>query len=374
MLLPQLFPGKALVLIATNQENVFLLAEKNPAGHRLAYVRLLAEEALRRSNGVHIVLPPQAPASIEFETHLAHLRGQVELHIMEDFSFINLVALSKRLGATRTVVTDGDALALQVVKRGGWFGAGRLSLLIMREFAQGESSRAKLWVKNWAKRFVYRCAASCRSVDLAVLKSALWAGKSSFRVALDPAWLSCTSLDVEDIRSKWELDDSIYWFAVLGAITDRKNVPLVVQSLASLPGANIGLVVAGKIDPSVRKAIYESALLMSTGGKTAKVFDGVLTDTDLDAAVSAVDCLVLAHSNEGPSGLLAKAAIAGTNIVAAGATSLQEDVVAFGEAAQWCPLQSDSLAQALSNAMAMGQRSVSRSGTTSSFLDALLPE
>ena len=68
------------------------------------------------------------------------------------------------------------------------------------------------------------------------------------------------------------------------------------------------------------------------------VKDRLLSDLELDAAIRRVDCVVLAHSNEGPSGLFGKAAAAGTRIVAAGAASLRADAGAIPEVAAWSPL------------------------------------
>lgn len=350
-----------------------LLAEPRISGHRLAYVRILAEEALARGHTVHIALPPGAPESAEFQTHIADLAVRIAFHSISDFRLQSLASLSSKLGVSRTVVTDGDALALQLAKRGRWHGPGRLSVLIMRETAQKSDFWLVYWTKNRIKKIITLRAALVSQVDLAVLKSATWSGRSKMRVAVDPVHLSCSVSDVKDVRNDWNMDESKYWFAVLGAITDRKNVPLLAKSLASIGGPSIGLVVAGKIDPAIRQQVGIALSELKVSGTSAVVLDRTLSDIELDAAVTAADCLLLAHSNEGPSGLLGKAACAGTRVLAAGARSLRLDTQALNGLAEWTELEEDAIAAAMTRAVHSEASEASISAGSQSFVKALLP-
>ena len=154
------------------------------------------------------------------------------------------------------------------------------------------------------------------------------------------------------------------------------------------------LLIAGQIDDTVRSgtsagpstptgaaahagqpAIASLGTLLAplrAGGITVRLVDRVLTDIELDSAVVAADCLVLAHSNEGPSGLVGKAAAAGTRVLAAGAASLKTAAAALPDTATWCPLTPSTLAQALTTCA--GQpRPAPRAGLdTLAFADALL--
>lgn len=350
-----------------------LLAEGSVSGHRLAYVRLLAEEALERKYQVHIALPAGSTECQEFATHLNHLAHKVRVETLPSLKLRDLEALSLRVKAKRTVVTDGDALAIQLARAGGWKGEGRLSILIMRECAQPDKNPLKMWIKNQAKRFVHSRVSQDDYTDLAILKSSLWAGQSKLPIALDPVQLQCTERDVARIRESWNLDSSTFWFGVIGAITERKNVPLIAASLASVSSDRVGLLVAGKIDPRISTDIQSAVSHLASLGKSTKVVDRLLSDVELDAAVLAVDCLVLAHSNEGPSGLLGKAVAAGTQVLASGASSLKNDVAALGDSARWLPLDPPSLSAGLQLAMARPVRSEGLGATTSSFLEVLLP-
>lgn len=350
-----------------------LLAERSFSGHRLGYVRLLAEEALRRNHRVHIALPIGGAESEEFKTHLGHLSERVDLTALPKFDLQALETFSRAVNANRVVVSDGDLLAVQLAKAGSWRGTGRLSILIMREHAQPDKSAFKMWMKNRAKHLIHRRVSSLTGVDLAILKSSLWKGTSRLRVAIDPVQIQCTEADIARIREDWNLDSSTYWFAVLGAITERKNVPLIAESLSFINQDKIGLLIAGKIESQLRSDIENSISQLMTSGKSAKVIDRLLTDAELDAAVSTADCLVLAHSNEGPSGLLGKAAAAGTRVVASGASSLRTDVLALGASAQWTPLELQPLSIALDSAADLPLERKIPPRTTSSFLEVLLP-
>ncbi|UXM90754.1 hypothetical protein [Paenarthrobacter sp. JL.01a] len=330
-----------------NRSSVFLFAEPAVSGHRLSYVRLLATEALRRGHSVHIALPEGGTTSPEFGTHIADLARDVTLQTLKRFSLAELAALTDRTGACRTVVTDGDALALELARTGRWSGRGKLSLLIMRENAQTDSLRVRMWAKNLAKKLVIRRAASTRNVSLAVLKSATWAGASRYPVAVDPVELICDQSDVDRLRHEWGLEDSTCWFGVLGAITARKNVPLLMESLADTAGKSAGLLVAGRIDPLLRPEIDAAASRLADVGKRVVIVDRILSDVELDAAVSSVNCLLLAHSNEGPSGLLGKAACCGTRVIASGARSLRADIEGLPSLGQWTELDRDAIRAAM---------------------------
>ncbi|WP_214965590.1 hypothetical protein [Arthrobacter sp. ISL-48] len=360
-------------MMKPNDADTVLLTEPSISGHRLAYVRLLAEESLKRDHQVHIALPEGGRESAEFATHLGHLFGDIELSVLPKFNLKGVEAHSRLVNAERTVITDGDALALQLARAHKWNGSGRVSVLIMREHAQPDNSRIKMWMKNHAKQLIYSWVSSIKDVDLALLKSSLWTGRCHLRTATDPIQLSCTEADVVRLRHEWNLGESEYWFAVLGAITPRKNVRLIAECLAAISSGGIGLLIAGKIDTDLRVEIDQSVAQLSAKGASIKIVDRLLTDIELDAAVLAVDCLVLAHSNEGPSGLLGKAASAATTVVSAGAISLRNDMVALGGSAQWSPLQHEPLSLALRKARESHVAREPVSSSTSSFLEALVP-
>ncbi|WP_148040145.1 glycosyltransferase family protein [Cryobacterium tepidiphilum] len=326
-----------------------LIAENDVRGHRLYYVQILANAALKRGSDVTIALRADQARLPEIELHLGKVMSGVTMLYLDAINLDVLVEKSRELGSSLTVVPDGDGYVRSLVRQGRWRGSGSFSLLIMREGATRTSSRLSRTLVSWVKHGLYFYLHQMRRVNVVILRSALWHGNSYFSIAKDPVTLKTSPAAASTIRSEWGLDDRRYWFAVLGAVTSRKNVALVAEALLSVRSKQIGLLIAGKCDRSVRDA-EELLQKLRSAGCTVIVQDRLLSDEDLDTAVAIVDCLVLAHSNEGPSGLFGKAAAAGTRVVCAGAKSLRRDTKAAGEMASWSELRSDVLGKHLEHA------------------------
>jgi glycosyltransferase involved in cell wall biosynthesis len=153
------------------------------------------------------------------------------------------------------------------------------------------------------------------------------------------------------MREKMDADGSRYWLGVFGAITPRKNLHLIIESI--IEQTDIGLLMAGSIDPQVSKTIAPLlAQFTSNGGKVYQI-SGPLTDAEFDSAIAAVDCVVAAHSNEGPSSVVLKAVAAGRRLVLAGAKSLQKDAAHLRGQATWSDLDVKALRRAIRQAQTL---------------------
>lgn len=350
-----------------------LIVEQNSTGHRLFYARLLVDAAVERGAAVSLLLDRDGDRTAE-AIHLASLPDRVRVLRDRILAVEDIESLSRDEAATRTVVPDGDRFALRLAQRRSWNGAGRLTVLIMRERAQprrvGASSRMVAAIRSSLRTIAFKRVAAMRAVDLRVLKSAGWAGKASFVPAIDPVKYAADPQSIARFRALHDLGDDRYWFAVLGAISARKNLDLVLQAIDGVK-APWGLLVAGSIEEDVADAVKERLGALVQDGK-AVVIDRLLTDEELDAAVAAVDCVVLAHSNEGPSGLLGKAAAAGTRVVGAGAQSLRHDLGALPGLGDWADLSRVSLTRLLDQASLLPRPQGLLDVGSSRFTDALL--
>jgi glycosyltransferase involved in cell wall biosynthesis len=288
--------------------------------------------------------------SEDAQIHLGGIFNQFERIELNDGNPTSVAQLSKEMSAAQTVVPDGDRFALRLALTRGWRGFGSLSVLIMREVAQSGGLPGAQAIKTALRRLLFRRAGSFPNVRVAVLKSAWWTGKSEFPVARDPITLRRSSSVEQRLTAEWALDPGRYWFAVLGAISQRKNVDLVAQALSGLDTSKLGLLVAGAWDESVGDETASAIDHLRDAGASTVVINRKLQDDELDAAVALADCLVLAHSNEGPSGLLGKAAAAGTRVVAAGARSLRKDLQYLLGLGAWVELEESELARALGEA------------------------
>lgn len=318
----------------------------NVGGHRLAYVKHVVEYCNRQGYRAVVGLPESAAASPEFAEHLSDPFLRFDLVTVEP-TYSGLMSLSRHARADVTVATDGDAAIGQLLRAGRWRGHGRLSILVMREAAQSGSalrravvSRAKLWSR--------RVVRLMPNVRVSVLKATHWRGEASEPVTRDPTVLTATASSVAGFSAMAGLDSDRYWFGVVGAISPRKNLPLIADAIRSL-GPDVGLLVAGNLTVDARNEVREHLWVEDLELPKLVVIDRLLTDEELDSAIVACNCVVLAHTNEGPSGVLGKAIAANTSIVAAGAESLRRDVAGLGSRAIWVPLERDALVAALSD-------------------------
>ncbi|MFB9404788.1 glycosyltransferase [Pseudarthrobacter polychromogenes] len=247
------------------------------------------------------------------------------------------------------VVLEGDKLVVPLALHRKSY--SRMTVLVMRAPAPGMSGFLS-GLNNLLKR-VGIAISRKRSVNIKVLAPAMRATPPySFRgypAVPDPVELTATSESIETYRSEMKLDRARVWVGVFGNITPRKNLDLVAEAIMKCGGKDFGLLVAGKIGNDERNRCDSSLQRLKKAGG-AVVFDTrLLTDRELDSAIAAVDVVAIAHSSEGPSGILGKAAASGVSVAAAGALSLKEDIERL-DAGAWSPLSSQAFAKALQQA------------------------
>jgi hypothetical protein len=348
------------------------VVEGNPTGHRLFYARLLAESAARTGHSVRLVISFDRISSEERRIHLEGLDGSVDLEDSNRFDLRGISDVANRFHSDLTIVPDGDSVALGLGRGSKWTGHGHLTLLVMREHAQPAKIALVTFGKDVLRRRTLKRAAMQRNVTVRVLKSAIWSGGSDLLVVNDPVSLSAGIREIDDVKTVFGMTPDRYWFAVLGAITERKNLPLIAAALTQSSPQRLGLIIAGKIQGEVLESSAVVIRELRELGCKVVVVDRLLTETELDALVQASDCLVLAHSNEGPSGLLGKAAAAGTRIVAAGARSLRQDAALVPSIATWSRLHTSELSQALHAASELQRPDALAIASKSEFARVLL--
>ena len=325
-----------------------LISEKTVTGHRLYYVRLLADALIARGDYVHIATSVGALGSAEAALHLSELAPEIELTEHRDLSLHGLELLSRQFNSDVTVVPDGDWLLPMLLRRVGWRGAGKLNFLVMRE-----NSQSGKWIKRAfgtaGKRGIARLVGRMTNVNPIFLKSAVWKGKQK-NIARDPVTQLAGPADVSNVRLDLGLAKDKYWFAVVGSITSRKNLPLVARALSNFGSERTGFLIAGVCPPEELELARKHLDRLRSQSAQVVIVNRLLGDVEMDALVLASDCLVLAHSNEGPSGLLGKAANSGTRVVAAGAQSLRADTSFVPSLATWVTLDETALTRALQQA------------------------
>jgi hypothetical protein len=327
-----------------------LIVEDDPAGHRLVHVRHLVEYASAAGATPVAVVTPNVRAAEQWRMELEPLQDRMTVHVVDATNLAGLVQVTTALAAEHTIVADGDYLAMRLGVVGRWRGTGTLTAMLMRDPADEVPGTWQRRVITAGKSALLWRARRVAGVHVVGLRSALARPSGAEQVALDPIERLADDDDVDRIRAAWKLQDGRFWFGVIGAVTPRKNLPLIAQAVEIVVAAGgadaVGLLVAGHCQDGVLRDANPYFDRLRTLGAEVVVVDRVLSPVDFDAAARAVDCLVAAHSNEGPSGLIARAGLHGVRVVAAGARSLARDVERLPVAA-WTELDAHALATAL---------------------------
>jgi hypothetical protein len=325
-----------------------LIAQPNMGGHRFNYCRILVQHAARAGRQVTILttssgaetfrqLAPEAAGSVEFATLSSEAMSLADLaHVARSMAGVGLV-----------LVPDGDRLAGELAVRGGWRGPGMLRLLIMRPSAQPGRLRA---LRTILRRCIFLFWHLLPRVELVLLRSAVRPTLGLLPRVADPIELMATPETISRLRQSNDITHSRYWFTIAGALDERKNVLLVMSALELATGDSLrplGLILSGVQTQRLRMDLASDG---TAHAYRLVVDDRHLSQDELDSYILLSDAVVLAHSNEGPSGILGKAVAAGTRVLASGASSLRRDCLAIGPSATWCPLDKDHLAHLLANA------------------------
>jgi glycosyltransferase involved in cell wall biosynthesis len=352
------------------RERRVLIVEGNPDGHRLAYVSLLAAAAKARGEKAIIATSNIALNSAEWGIHMGNSTG-LEISIVDDFTLASLARQANDLAVDHVVIPDGDQFAYKLARGKKWAAQGTVTVLVMREKGQSLQLPFIASTITLLKRVLLLAANRRSRVQVRVLKSATWRGSSLLPVSRDPVSLEFSHEDARP-ENLPALVDSYFWFGVVGKVGQRKNLPLVASSLAALQRSDIALLVAGEVEPGIlEQADYYFERIRELGGQV-EIVDRLLSDEEIDRVIRDLDCVVLAHSNEGPSGILGKAVMAGTRIVTAGALSLRHDCNHIGIGAHWAKLKEEGITSALARAMKTSPPASNRVASPDEFTSSLL--
>lgn len=350
-----------------------LIVERDGTGHRLYLVRVLAQHALAQGRPVTVALSADAKVDRFLTAHLGPLTDQISIVRMPEASWAAAVDVARELRPALSVVPDADNSLVPLLLSGGWRGPGELSLLVMRPTVTRTGSLPRHVAIRILKALVMTAVSLLPRIRMRVLRSGLdRARRSRWKPAYDPVSPPAAAGQIADLRSRWGLDADRYWFGILGAVTANKNVPLVVSALEGLPQS--GLLIAGGIEATVRDELETLVPRLAASGVKVIVRDEIVPDHDFDAAMGAIDALVLAYVHNGPSGTLAKALAAGTRVVGAGSPALKRDAVLAGAGITWCPLDRDALRSDLLRAVTDGEVTARMIATEHEFAAILIDE
>lgn len=344
-----------------------MIVEGNPDGHRLYYVSILLETAIESGSCVTVTTSEQALASAEWSAHLGAVNEGVRVALLEDFGLESVRALADERRVDHVVIPDGDSFVYQLAKGKRWSSRSTVTALAMREKGQPSAIPGMRQLMTLAKHAIFLSANFRPKVEVRILKSGPWRGLSMLPVSRDPVMLKNAASERLQLPSGEK-----FLFGIVGNVGHRKNLPLVAAAISSMNRPDVGLVVAGQVDAGVLELAAPYMDRIGANGGVVKVIDRLLSDAEMDQLITDLDCVVLAHSNDGPSGILGKAAAAGTRIVAAGATSLRADCRSIGPGAEWVHLREQDLSEALARATRKPRSPQRLLATPAQFAEGLL--
>lgn len=337
-------------------------------GHRLSYTRLLLEGAAQSGRSGIVVAPAHTAASSEYALHISAPGVAHRLRTVETFDDRTLQAVIDEHEHATIIFPDGDDMVFPLARRALVPRTNQMNVLVMRPDGQSHNHARRL-AATLAKRALRLVARRRGRVTVFTLASATAARVSRTEVR-DPVQFAPDDTLVESYRSRWAAvaPPGTRWFGIVGALTQRKNVGLVAKALAAAPGA--GLILAGHAEDGEETVNTWVEPLRAAGMPVVRI-DGHLSEAQLDSVIGALDVVVLAHSNEGPSGILGKAAAAGRRVLASGAASLRRDLRQNPSLGLWVPLEVSELTHAAS-AFARWDRATDVRAYGGEFADRLL--
>lgn len=355
----------------THSSPTVLIVEPNPHGHRLSYVALIVRRLASLGQNVHILTSSEAVDSPEWLAHIARITDvEIDVHLGAPVPSLETIARqSREVDAKLTVVPDGDRLLTRLLIT-GWSGHGEIKLLIMRPLSQRRGSLRSIAVR--AVKYALCMVANCRPrATVFVLGSALTSVRGwPLKQLPDPIELASTQEGIAAVKRRLAAAGDWQWVGIFGSISVRKNLDLIARAVKMVPG--VGLVLAGSIEPEAERLAAVALADLQLSGAPVVRWSGTLSDEELDSVICSVDCVIAAHTNEGASGIVGKAAAAGRFLVLAGADSLRRDARTLGRRAVWSPLDADAIAENIRVAIgAQDDASVTTEVGIDAFVSAL---
>lgn len=306
-----------------------MIVEPRSSGHLLVFVARL----VRARPEIEFVLLTTSSTrmSREYEEHLGPLSA--ELDVIEVASIPDgrdVLLAAGRAGADLVVIPHGDTYVLPMLRSTLRRRTVRTRLLVMRDPRWEYPAPLVRRVVNTLKLGMIRLVSLDRRVDV------LWLREPGYTAArrdyvVDP-FIADTDLDgVRElgarITAEARLDQGVFWFGVTGAITRRKNVDKIVDALVLTRSqgleAPVGLALIGPIVDLGGRRLEDLAKSLNDVGVAFRSVDRLLSNDEMNGAVHALDCVVMAYSSHSPNSTMGKARVLGTRVVAAGPPSVQ---------------------------------------------------
>lgn len=329
-----------------------VLVASGYTGHHLPYLRLIWQQASASGLKVVAALPSAAKESKELALHLAPTQQNLELVFVDDpVSPKSTAQLAREVGASQVIVPNGDRFMMKLaiaplLPRGITY-----TTLIMQDPRWEIGATRKLHLKARLKLTLAFCASARRRVKVVWLRGPGYRGSSTERYVNDPVIPGSGDGASRVSRELAALDPEKYWFAMIGVTNWWKNPELVLDALAEVASDKVGLLIAGPISPSLAPAIMQQVDQLQASGITVVVLDTHITNGEMNDAVRAADCVVVAYSTHAPPSSIGKVGAYGSRVIVAGSKTLQAHAEFLSDRAIRCDLNKRSIAAAMRSAI-----------------------
>lgn len=351
-----------------------LIFEPNYRGHRLHYVRLIADALLIQGHEVEIALSRDAVRSIEFDVHLSSLPARFhELNSDSESPGTTWGIAGRKLRAfsdllrrsevDHVYIPYGDGMtqrgaaeALLRIRRGvpSVFTEG---LQLRGHFAYpGRDPRSRILSRLTNELMIRSPWDRVHVLDPLAYerleRQARESGRSSkFDLIPEPVELDLGRSRAE-ARERIGLDPRARYVGAVGAIDNkRKGSDLLLAAFASGLGAGVKLLLVGKQNSTIKAALgTEYSALVQAGSIVS--LDSYVSQQDLSDAIASCDVVALPYrQHSGSSGIAVRAAAARRPIVASGYGWLGECVRRFQLGATYRGGHARDLAEALASVL-----------------------
>lgn len=307
---------------------MLLIVEPRSKGHLLVYVRVIADEVEAIGGQALLALGDGVKGSPEYVQHLgSRERSVVSFPTKKSVRHIERIARENNV--SQVVVPHGDEFLLSAAAF-GYRGPGTISLLVMRDPSLEDPVDILGRLKRLLKLVFMQVASSRRNVRVLHLQP--WGAVKHKRGIIDPFIPDGTFQEIHEaareIRDQLNLRDSVFWFLVTGSITERKNIPLIIEAIAEVngrrPDLKLGLLLFGPINLGFEGGSEWIRTFAEQRGVTVKIQDRLISNFEMNAVIAATDAVILAYSSRQPNSTLVKAYALGARLVVAATPTVCE--------------------------------------------------
>lgn len=321
-----------------------LLVEAHTGGHLLVYLRIFVLHC--REVGIRpvVALPHHAEGTTEFRNHLADIRDVFDLvPLAGRVSPAAVRGLALMHGCDRVVIPDADPYLTSFSTRR--YHGPPISLLVMRDPAWEPTPTLARSLKMAIKVAVINLLKSRRAISVYFLRPPGYQHPTELFVN-DPILATPDPEGSRALRRALGMSEDRFWFGIAGVITPRKNPALVMEALAALPPQTVGLLLAGEVQTAAREQTEQGVTQLQRLGIPVATIERAMSNDELNRAVEAMDCVVVAYSTHAPPSTLGKSIVLGTRCLLAGSPQLRAQAAGL-RGIEECDLDEPSISEAM---------------------------